>query len=153
VSIPSVEHRLLAAGLVWSLGCGGGTPTVAAPTVAHDAAEVTRYRLLLSENTIDPGGAFRCYGACQRQEAPEDYLRCLSECPGFEQTPGIACAPSEVPPLAACFTARPVPVGSEPKTGAVVIAVIANVALVVGLASICASQTEPCSYMGAGLSP
>jgi FlaG/FlaF family flagellin (archaellin) len=43
--------------------------------------------------------------------------------------------------------------GSEPKTGTVVIAVIANVALVVGLASICASQTEPCSYTGAGLSP
>jgi hypothetical protein len=143
----------VAAALVWSLGCGGSTPTVAAPTVAHDDAEVTRYRLLLSENAIDPGRAFRCYAACQKQKAPEDYLRCLSECPGFEQTSGIACAPNEVPPLAACFTARPVPVGSEPKARGVVIAVIADVALVVGLSSICASQTEPCSYMGAGLSP
>jgi hypothetical protein len=49
--------------------------------------------------------------------------------------------------------ARPVPVGSEPKASGVVIAVIADVALVVGLVSICASQTEPCSYTGAGLSP
>jgi hypothetical protein len=153
VSLPSVERRLVAAALVWSLGCGGGTPAVEAPTVARAGAEVTRYRLLLSENAVDPGRAFRCYGACQTQEAPEHYLRCLSDCPGFEQTPGIACAPNEVPPLAACFTARPVPVGSEPKAGAVVLAVIADVALVVGLASICASQTEPCSYTGAGLTP
>lgn len=153
MSLPSAERRLVAAALVWSLGCGGGTPAASAPDVARQDAEVTRYRLLLRENPVDPGRAFRCYGACQAGETAEDYLQCLSECPGFEQTPGLACAPNEVPPLAACFTARPVPVGSEPKTGAVVIAVIADVAFVVGLTSICASQTEPCSYTGAGLTP
>jgi hypothetical protein len=107
----------------------------------------------LSENPVDPGQALRCHGSCQQRETPESYLQCLSECPGFEQTPGVACEANEVPPLAACFTARPVPVGSEPKAGSVIVGVVANVALVVGVAAICASQTEPCAYAGAGLVP
>jgi hypothetical protein len=146
------EARTLTLALVASLGCGGGSQPAAAPGPARDAG-VTRYRLLLRDNPVDPGQAFRCYGACQQQGTPEAYLQCLAECPGFEETTGVACAPNEVPPVAACFTARPVAVGSEPRKDSVVIAVIANVALVVGLASVCASQTEPCSYVGSGPVP
>jgi hypothetical protein len=147
------ERRLLALALVWSLGCAGGTPVAAAPSPPRLRVEVTRYRLLLHDNPVDPGSAFRCYGACQDRDTPQAYFECLSQCPGFEQAPGVACAPNEVPPLAACFTAHPVPLGSAPARGAVVIAVIGGVALVVGLASICASQTEPCSYASSGLVP
>lgn len=144
----------LAVGLVGCcVACAGATPSAATGSPSRRDAEVTRYRLLLGDNPVDPGQALRCYGACQQRDTPESYLECLSECPGFEQTPGVACAPDEVPPRAACFTARPVPVGSEPQAGSIIIGVVANVALVVGLAAVCASQTEPCAYTGAGLTP
>jgi hypothetical protein len=135
--------------LVVGLGCASNSRAPAAPGAASD---VTRFRLLLSDNPVDPGEAFRCHGRCQEQGTPEGYLQCLSECPGFEQTPGVACTPNEVPPLAACFTARPAPVGSEPRAGSVVVAVIADIPLMVGVAAVCASQTEPCGY-GGGLVP
>jgi hypothetical protein len=134
------------------LGCAGSQPGPATPN-AGAGEEVTRFRLPLSDNPIDPGAAFRCHADCQEQDTPDGYLQCLSGCPGFEQTPGIACAPNEIPPLAACFTARPAPEGSEPRTGSVVVAIIRNIPVVVGVAAVCASQTEPCSYGGAGLVP
>lgn len=128
--------------------CGGSRPPPAAGGPSGAVAEVTRYRLLLAGNPVDPGGALRCYSDCQSRETPEAYIECLAGCPGFEQTPGVECAPSEVPPAAACFTARPVQGGSEPQRGSVVIAVIGDVPVAVGLAAVCASQTEPCSYAG-----
>jgi hypothetical protein len=146
-------ERLAAGWLGCSVACAGATPSATTGGLSRLDPEVTRYRLLLGDNPVDPGQALRCYGACQERETPESYLQCLSECPGFEQTAGVACAPDEVPPRAACFTARPVPVGSEPQAGSVIIGVVANVALVVGVAAICASQTEPCAYSGAGLVP
>jgi hypothetical protein len=138
--------------LVVGLGCASNSRPPAAPGAPGAASDVTRFRLLLSDNPVDPREAFRCHGRCQEQGTPEGYLQCLSECPGFEQTPGVACAPNEVPPLAACFTARPAPVGSEPRAGSVVVAVIADIPLMVGVAAVCASQTEPCGY-GGGLVP
>ena len=141
-----------AALLAVCLGCG--SPQLAAtPSHPTPPAGVTRYRLPLSGNPLDPEKALRCHARCQEQGTPEGYLECLSRCPGFEQTPGVACAPNEIPPLAACFTARPAPVGSEPRAGSITVAVIGGVALVVGVSSVCASQTEPCSYTGAGLVP
>jgi hypothetical protein len=139
--------------LLGSLHCGGVAPAPVTGAGGSQIPAVTRYRLLLRDNPVDPAQALRCYGACQSQETPEKYLACLAECPGFEQTPGIACAPNEVPPLAACFTARPVAGGSEPERSSVVIGVVGDVALVVGVASVCASQTEPCAYTGGGLVP
>lgn len=147
-AVEPVALALLAVGL----GCSSGHLAPASPMASGAASDVTRFRLLLSDNPVDPGEAFRCHGRCQERDTPEGYLQCLSECPGFEQTPGVACAPNEVPPLAACFTARPAPVGSEPRPGAVVVAVIADIPLVVGVAAVCASQTEPCGY-GGGLVP
>jgi hypothetical protein len=107
---------------------------------------VARYRLPLRYNSVDPGAAFRCYGHCQAQQSPVGYLKCLAECPGFEITEGVRCADTEVPPVAACFTVRQIPKQSEPSQGWVVLAVIANVALIVGLASVCASSASQCGY-------
>jgi hypothetical protein len=154
VSLRSIEP--LGVGLLAAaLGCGSNYPPPAAPSAQPSAAsaEVTRFRLPLSNNSVDPAAALRCHAGCQKSDTPDGYLACLSECPGFERTPGVACAPHEVPPLAACFTARPAPVGSEPRAGSVVVAVIAGVPVMVGVAALCASQTEPCSYAGGGLVP
>ena len=146
----TIERRALAL-LLACANCSGNAPAPHAPTAA--STDVTRFRLLLSKNPVDPGAAFRCHADCQQQLTPDGYLQCLSACPGFEQTPGVACAPDEVPPLAACFTARPAPVGAEPRKGSVVVAVLGGVAVVVAASSVCASLTEPCSYAGAGLTP
>lgn len=149
---PRLVEGLAAALLAACLGCGGSQPAAAAPSVANGESQI-RFRLLLSSNPVDPGAAFRCHAACQERETPDAYLECLSECPGFERTPGIGCAPDEVPPVAACFTARPAPLGSEPRKGSVIVAVIGDIPVLVGVAAVCASQTEPCSYSGAGLVP
>jgi hypothetical protein len=50
---------------------------------ALEDPNAARYRLLLRENPVDPGQAFRCYGQCQSQTSPQGYLQCLAECPGF----------------------------------------------------------------------
>jgi hypothetical protein len=139
--------------LALGVACGGSTPAPTSGRSTRPDSNAIRYRLLLHGNAVDPGRALRCYGACQAQPTPEQYLRCLAECPGFEQTPGVACTPDEVPPQAACFTARPIASGSEPDQVGVVIAVIGDVPIAVGLAAVCASQTSPCSYTGAGLVP
>jgi hypothetical protein len=112
-----------------------------------------RYRLPLRANSVSSSAALHCYASCQPETTPEAYLACLEQCPGFERTPGVACSPEEVPPVAACFTARALPTGDQPGTGLIVIAVVANVALVVGLAAVCASQDSPCTYMEAGVLP
>jgi len=105
-----------------------------------------RYRLLLRENPVDPGQAFRCYGQCQSQSTPVGYLQCIAACPGFEITQGTRCSRQDVPPVSACFTVRQIAKQSEPEPGWVVLAVLANVALIVTLASVCASSSSQCGY-------
>ena|SRR5688572_1538188 len=136
----------LAAGcLALSSSCSGGRhPAADADDLTDPGA--ARYRLPLRHNAVDPGQAFRCYGQCQSQASPVGYMQCLSECPGFEVTQGVRCADTEVPPIAACFTVRQLPAKSEPSAGWVVLAIIANVALVVTLASVCASSQSQCGY-------
>jgi hypothetical protein len=154
VSLRSIEP--LGVGLLAAaLGCGSSYPPPAAPSARPSAssAEVTRFRLPLSNNLVDPAAALRCHAGCQQRDTPAGDLECLSECPGFERTAGVACAPDEVPPLAACFTARSSPIGSEPRAGSFVVAVIRGVPVMVGVAAVCASQTEPCSYAKGGLVP
>jgi hypothetical protein len=130
--------------LALCLACSGGAAGKSADDISDpDAA---RYRLPLRHNAVDPGSAFRCYGQCQSQPSPVGYLQCLGQCPGFEITEGVRCADGDVPPVAACFTVRKVPRQSEPSKGWVVLAVLANVALVVGLASVCASSSSQCGY-------
>lgn len=128
-----------------SLACSGAATHVETADDLEDPG-AARYRLLLRENPVDPGQAFRCYGSCQAQTSPRAYLQCLAECPGFDITQGVRCSSSEVPPVAACFTVRQVPKHSEPEPGWVVLAVIANMALIVTLASVCASSSSQCGY-------
>jgi hypothetical protein len=124
--------------------CSSSKPPASAADLEDPNA--ARYRLLLRENPVDPGEAFRCYGHCQSQTSPQGYLTCLAECPGFEITEGMRCADTDVPPISACFTVRQIPKQSEPSPGWVVLAVLANVALIVTLASVCASSSSQCGY-------
>jgi hypothetical protein len=128
-----------------SSACSGSQTKVGDPGDLTDPG-AARYRLPLRYNAVDPGQAFRCYGQCQSEKTPTGYLECLSHCPGFEVTQGVRCASTEVPPVAACFTVRQIPAQSEPDPGWVVLAVIANVALIVTLASVCASSSSQCGY-------
>jgi hypothetical protein len=106
--------------------------------------DTTRYRLLLRENPVDPSEAMHCYAACQPQPSPRGYLDCLMACPGFEVTPQEYCAPDEVPPVAACFTARKIPAKAEPPPGMVVLEVIGAFAVVIAAASLCSSSAGRC---------
>ena len=110
------------------------------------AVNATRYRLLLRNNPVDPGDAFRCYGACQPQTTPRGYLDCLSACPGFEVTQHEYCAKDDVPPVAACLTVRRMPAKAEIPTGLLVLAVIGSFMLVIGAQSLCASSKSQCGY-------
>jgi hypothetical protein len=93
---------------------------------------------------MDPALALHCYADCQPRTTPEDYMSCLEACPGFETTAGVACGAEEVPPIAACFTARQLPPASEPEPGTLVIGVVAGFSVVVALASVCASSSTQC---------
>ncbi|HEY5372604.1 MAG TPA: hypothetical protein VIK01_02920 [Polyangiaceae bacterium] len=126
-------------------GCHGQSNPGAAYAHRPDP-DTTRYRLLLRANPVDPGGAFRCYGACQSQESPRGYLDCLQACPGFEITAGEYCSPNEVPPVAACFTARKVRAGTEPPPVGLVLAVLGSFLLVIAASSLCASSSSQCGY-------
>ncbi len=101
--------------------------------------DVVRFRLPLRENPIDPAAAFRCYGSCQPEETPTSYLACLKECPAFDTTHGITCADYEVPPYAACLTARKLRPNEELEPGWVIVGAIAGLAIIVSLASLCSS--------------
>ena len=105
-----------------------------------------RYRLRMRDNPVDAGEAFRCYGRCQSEVTPKGYFECLRACPGFEETPGMRCDVTEVPPETACFTVRKLPTNHAIPPGMVVLAVIADVTLVVALSSLCASSSHECGY-------
>jgi hypothetical protein len=117
-----------------------------ASAVHRPDPDTIRYRLLLRENPIDPGEAFRCYGACQPESTPRGYIECLAACPGFEMTPYEYCAPQEVPPVAACFTVRKIPARTEPPAGLIVLEVVGSFLLVIGAQSLCASSKSQCGY-------
>jgi hypothetical protein len=107
-------------------------------------ADETRYRLRLRENPVDPGEAFRCYGACQTQSTPRGYVDCLSACPGFERTPKEYCTKEEVPPVAACFTVRKVLAKPPPDESLIVIGIVGSFLLVIGAQSLCTSSQSLC---------
>ena len=109
--------------------------------------ETIRYRLLLRENPVSPQEASHCYADCQSQTSPKKYVECLTECPGFEKTPGEYCSKTEVPPVAACLTVRTIPAKSEPPPGLVVLAVVGEVALVVGAVSLCSLSSSQCGTL------
>lgn len=127
------------------VGCADSKRSKAAKASLRDP-DVVRYRLLLRENAVDRDEAFRCYGACQEQTSPDGYLKCLMDCPGAEQESGLKCAAHEIPPVAACLTARRVPMNDEMDPGWVVLSVVAGTAIVISLASVCASSNSQCNY-------
>jgi len=120
-------------------GCNSAPPKH--PTFDPD---VIRYRLLLRENPVSPTDAAHCFVGCQSAAAPNAYVDCLSACPGFEKTPGAHCEPTETPPEAACLNVQRVKFKNEPPPGMVVLAVIGEIALVVGAVSLCNISSTRC---------
>jgi len=106
--------------------------------------ETIRYRLLLRNNPVSSADAAHCFAQCQSAETPNKYVDCLSACPGFETTPGEYCSNTDVPPEAACLTVRVISAKKEPPPGVVVLAIIGEVALVVGAASLCSISSTQC---------
>lgn len=134
-----------------SLSCAADRNKKAIKAQFRDPNTV-RYRLLLRDNHVDKGEAFRCYGACQTQATPRAYVDCLTECPGFERDPGFMCAEYEVPPVAACLTVRKVKAQNELDPSLVILGKIGETALVIGLSSVCASMSSPqCETTGYGV--
>jgi len=131
--------------MLWLLPLSCRGPQTASAVHRPDPNTI-RYRLLLRENPVDPGEAFRCYGACQPQPTPRGYIDCLAACPGFEITPHEYCSPREVPPVAACFTVRKIPAHTEPSTAVIVLEVLGSFLLVIGAESLCASSKSQCGY-------
>ncbi len=140
-------RRVTALLLVLALGCSraGASHKPNAPAGRRTGlpGEVMSYRLLLRDNPVDPGEAFRCYGHCQDRASPKAYVDCLSACPGFEVDQGVACDEHDVPPAAACLTVHKIP-AKEVDAGLVVLAVVGSYALVVGVASVCAMSHSQC---------
>jgi hypothetical protein len=120
------------------VGCNG------VPAKPPKRPDTVRYRLLLRENPVNPREASHCFAQCQSTTTPKAYVECLSQCPGFETTDGEYCSKTEVPPVAACLTVRKVPAGKETPPGMIVLAVIGQVALVVGAASLCSISSSQC---------
>ncbi|HEY5958800.1 MAG TPA: hypothetical protein VIV60_19700 [Polyangiaceae bacterium] len=137
--------------LMLSMACSGAHQSKARTqasghrslVMSHDVA---RYRLLLRDNPVDPGEAFRCHGHCQAESSPRGYLECLQQCPGFEITQNEYCSNTEVPPIAACLTVRRIPMTKEPDPNLVVLAVVGSFLLVVGAASLCNASKSQCGY-------
>ncbi len=144
-STSSLDVRTVTA-LVLSacLACSGKGASSATKGGTNQDPNAIRYRLKLRHNAVDPGAAFRCYGKCQSVADPKAYVECLSSCPGFEKTVGVACDAYEIPPETACLTVHKVPAGKEPEPGLVVLAVVGGTALVVGLASLCNLSSSHC---------
>ena len=108
------------------------------------AGQTIRYRLLLRENPVSPRDAMHCFSSCQSASTPAAYVDCLSQCPGFETTPDEYCSKSEVPPVAACLTVHKIPAKTEPPPGMVVLAIVGEMALVVGAVSLCSISSSQC---------
>ena len=140
-------RALLSAALIVSLLSCAGDPHKKAIKSGFRDPDTVRYRLLLRDNHVDKGEAFRCYGACQKQTTPKGYVECLMDCPGSERDPGFMCADYEVPPVAACLTVRKVDADDELDPALIVLANVAGVALVVGLSSVCAATSSPSNCM------
>ena len=108
--------------------------------------ETIRYRLQLRNNPVSPHEASRCFSECQPAATPKQYVECLELCPGFEKTPGEYCGNTERPPESVCFTVTKIPAKSEPPPGLVVLAIIGEIALVVGAVSLCNVSSSQCGY-------
>lgn len=135
-------RRAFAWAIVALVGCNS-----VPPKPPKREGDTIRYRLLLRENPVSPQAASHCYADCQSHTSPKKYVECLSQCPGFELTPGEYCSKTEVPPVAACLTVRKIPAKSEPPPGLVVLAIVGDVALVVGAVTLCGLSSSQCGTL------
>jgi hypothetical protein len=131
--------RVLALGLAAMFGCNS-----VPPKPPKRPGNTLRYRLLLRENPVSPHDAMHCFAGCQSAATPNQYVDCLSACPGFESTAGEYCSKTEVPPEAACLTVTKIPANAEVPAGAIVLAVVGQMALIVGAASLCSISSSQC---------
>jgi hypothetical protein len=143
----SVKAQWMVPLLVAAIACGGSGRSSNTAYLRTDE-DAVRYRLPLRDNPVDKHEASLCYGECQRETTPSDYLSCLAECPGFEVTAGETCSKNDVPPVAACLVVRKMKQTTEPdQTGLVVLGVVGSFVLVVTAASLCASSSSTqCGY-------
>jgi hypothetical protein len=116
------------------------------PKAPKREGETIRYRLPLRNNPVSSSDAAHCFAECQSVDTPSKYVDCLSACPGFESTPGEYCSKTDVPPEAACLTVRTISAKKEPPPGMVVLAIVGEVALVVGAASLCSISSTQCGW-------
>lgn len=130
-----------------ALGCAGSQSHHESVRDPYDPGAV-RYRLLLRENPVDPGEAFRCYGDCQSEPSPQGYLDCVMRCPGADTTAGVHCAQTDVPPVAECFTVRKVKVEKGAPVAYLVLEVLGDYLLIVALDALCAYSTSRCQDYG-----
>jgi len=116
------------------------------PKPAHPKrlGETIRYRLLLRNNPVSSADAAHCFSACQSAGTPNEYIDCLSACPGFETTPGEYCSSTEVPPEAACLTVTKLPAKAEVPPGLVVLAIVGGYVLAAGATSLCRLSSTHC---------
>ena len=121
-------------------------PPPPSPTILPmaNARGLVRYRLLISGNPVDPRDALHCYSGCRQEPTEMTYLQCLSQCPGFEVDAGLRCGPDEGIPRSVCIERRPSGPRNEPPSGAILAAVILNVALLFSLASLCSTSASQC---------
>jgi hypothetical protein len=108
------------------------------------SGETIRYRLLLRNNPVSSADAAHCFSACQSAGTPNEYVDCLSACPGFESTPGEYCSSTEVPPEAACITVIKIPAKAEVPPGLVALAIVGGYVLAVGASSLCRLSSTHC---------
>lgn len=134
--------RMARAALVVLCGlCACNNPK---PLHPKRTGETIRYRLLLRNNPVSSADAAHCFSACQSAGTPNEYVDCLSACPGFESTPGEYCSSTEVPPEAACLTVTKIPAKAEVPPGLVVLAIVGSYALAVGAVSLCNVSSTHC---------
>jgi len=136
--------RAVAVGLLVMLACNLGC-SKKPPKHPQRDYNVIRYRLPLRDNAVSSSEAAHCFVECQAATAPNQYVDCLSACPGFEKTAGETCEKTDVPPEAACLNVRKIPAkAASLEPGLVVLAVIGEIALVVGAASLCSVSSSQC---------
>jgi hypothetical protein len=131
--------RVLSLMLLGVMGCNSVPPK-------HPASQrdTIRYLLPLRNNKVSSSDAAHCFVGCQSMATPNAYVDCLSACPGFETAPGEVCESTDVPPEAACLTVHKIPAKNEPPPGMVVLAIVGEIALVVGAASLCSVSSSQC---------
>jgi len=134
-----MQRARVALFLVLALGCNKPQPAKTPPSM-----NTIRYLLPLRDNPVSSEDAAHCFVSCQPSSTPQQYVECLSACPGFQKTPGQVCGATDVPPESVCLTVRKIPAPREPPPGLVVLTVVGDIALVVAATTLCNISSSQC---------